>query len=88
MRRFSATVPLPADEALFEALRDLRKKLASEGGVPSYVVFNDASLRAMAARKPVTLGDFADIPGVGDRKLAQYGEIFTALIRDRLQTPA
>ena len=39
-------------------------------------------------RTPEFEGDFADIPGVGDRKLAQYGEIFTALIRDRLQTPA
>ncbi|MFA5939301.1 MAG: DNA helicase RecQ [Sinimarinibacterium sp.] len=78
----AASPPLPADEALFEALRALRKRLASEAGVPSYVVFTDASLRAMAERKPQDLDAFARIPGVGDRKLAQYGERFTALIRE------
>ena len=59
-----------------------RALVAKEHGVPAYVVFTDASLRAMAEARPQDLDAFAGIPGVGDRKLAQYGERFTALIRD------
>ena len=70
----------PADESLFETLRALRKRLATEAGVPPYVVFTDASLCAMAELRPTTLDAFAGIPGVGDRKLAQYGEDFTMAI--------
>ncbi|MEW6166900.1 MAG: DNA helicase RecQ [Pseudomonadota bacterium] len=84
-RRTRAAAPepdtLPADEALFAALRALRKRLAAEAGVPPYVVFGDASLRAMASLRPQTLSAFARVPGVGDYKLAQYGETFVALIR-------
>ena len=58
----------------------MRKQLATEAGVPPYVVFTDASLRAMAELRPTTLDAFARIPGVGDRKLAQYGEAFTMAI--------
>jgi ATP-dependent DNA helicase RecQ len=72
---------LPEAEALFEALRDLRKRLADEQGVPPYVVFSDASLRQMAERQPLTSTAFLDISGVGSRKLAQYGAAFTATIR-------
>jgi len=70
------------EDALFEELRALRKKLATEQGVPPYVVFNDASLRAMARTRPENLDAFAAIPGVGSRKLEQYGADFTALIRE------
>jgi ATP-dependent DNA helicase RecQ len=72
----------PREQALFEQLRNLRKRLSDAQGVPPYVVFSDASLRQMAQRQPVTLADFAGISGVGDRKLAQYGPEFTAVIRD------
>jgi ATP-dependent DNA helicase RecQ len=72
--------PLPADEALFEQLRALRKRLADAQGVPPYVVFSDASLREMAARRPCSDGAFLAIPGVGARKLAQYGPAFLELI--------
>lgn len=67
--------------ALFEALRALRKQLADAQGVPPYVVFSDASLREMAERRPGDLDAFAAINGVGERKLEQYGDAFTALIR-------
>ncbi|MEQ1439869.1 DNA helicase RecQ [Fontimonas sp. SYSU GA230001] len=77
----AAPASLPADDALFEALRALRKQLAVQAGVPPYVIFTDASLRAMAEDRPQDLDAFARIPGVGDRKLAQYGARFTALIR-------
>jgi ATP-dependent DNA helicase RecQ len=80
-RSEAAAAVMPADEALFLALRELRKRLATEAGVPPYVVFNDASLRAMAELRPATLDAFTRIPGVGDRKLAQYGAVFTEVIR-------
>lgn len=66
---------------LFERLRSLRKRIADAQGVPPYVVFNDASLREMAARQPVDGTAFAAIPGVGSHKLAQYAPAFTAEIR-------
>ena len=60
-----------AEEALFERLRTLRKSLADQSGVPPYVIFHDATLHEMARRKPVTLEEFATIPGVGQAKLAR-----------------
>ena len=56
--------------------------IATEHGVPPYVVFTDASLRAMARQLPRDHDAFAAIPGVGARKLEQYGDDFTALIRE------
>jgi ATP-dependent DNA helicase RecQ len=51
--------------------------------MPPYIVFNDASLREMAQRQPKTLPEFANIPGVGQAKLARYGGQFVELIRER-----
>ncbi len=53
------------DDALFQALRTLRKRLADEAGMPPYIIFNDASLRDMAQRQPTTLQDFCDDRGRG-----------------------
>ena len=72
------------DDALFQALRTLRKRLADEAGMPPYIIFNDASLRDMAQRQPTTLEDFATIAGVGQAKLARYGKQFVELIRATL----
>ncbi|HEY8312901.1 MAG TPA: DNA helicase RecQ [Candidatus Baltobacteraceae bacterium] len=72
----------PYEEALFEELRRLRKRLADDRGVPPYVVFSDATLRELAAQKPETQSAFRRVGGVGDVKLEQYGEIFTAAIRE------
>jgi ATP-dependent DNA helicase RecQ len=69
------------DEALFQALRALRKRLADEAGMPPYIIFNDASLRDMAQRQPTTLEEFATIAGVGQAKLSRYGDQFVELIR-------
>ena len=66
---------------LFETLRALRKRLADAQGMPPYVIFHDATLREIAERRPVTLGEFAGIRGVGEAKLARYGEEFVALVR-------
>lgn len=84
----AAEVPVlgSAEEILFQRLRALRKKLADEQGVPPYVVFADAALRAMAEARPTSLTAFADIPGVGAAKLAHYGEVFTAEIREAAST--
>jgi ATP-dependent DNA helicase RecQ len=71
--------------ALFERLRVLRKRLADEHGLPPYVVFHDATLREMAERRPLDLQQFADLPGVGDAKLARYGERFIAAIKEHAQ---
>ena len=69
------------DPVLWDALRARRLQLAKAQGVPPYVVFHDATLAAMAERRPRTLGEFAEISGVGERKLAAYGEDFIAVIR-------
>lgn len=70
------TVDSAEVEVLFERLQVLRKQLADEQSVPPYVVFANASLREMAQRQPQNLHQFAEISGVGSRKLSQYGETF------------
>jgi ATP-dependent DNA helicase RecQ len=78
--------PDSEEDGLFEALRALRKKIATAHGVPPYVVFNDASLRAMARQRPTDQDAFAAIPGVGAKKLEEYGWDFTALIREHAKS--
>jgi ATP-dependent DNA helicase RecQ len=77
---------LLCDEPLFGELRILRKRLADEREVPPYVVFGDISLRHMARRYPRTEEDFLSIPGVGAKKLADYGKQFLQLIESWLAT--
>jgi len=72
----------PDRNALFERLRALRKRLADEQSVPPYVIFHDATLREMSERRPLTLGQFAGLRGVGEAKLARYGELFIAAMRE------
>jgi ATP-dependent DNA helicase RecQ len=69
------------DDPLFEALRQRRRELAQQQGVPPYVVFHDSTLAAMAAVRPQTLDEFAGLPGVGERKLQTYGAAFLETIR-------
>ena len=83
-RKAAKPVATGGDDALFQALRTLRKRLADEAGMPPYIIFNDASLRDMAQRQPTTLEDFATIAGVGQAKLARYGQQFVELIRTTL----
>ncbi|HYI42416.1 MAG TPA: RecQ family ATP-dependent DNA helicase, partial [Sphingomicrobium sp.] len=71
----------PADP-LFEALRERRRAIASEAGVPPYVVFHDSTLREIAATRPASLGELAQVQGVGEAKLARYG----AAMLDALRT--
>ena len=77
---------LPCDEGLFAELRTLRKRLADERGVPPYVVFGDTTLRHMARSYPRSESEFLRIPGVGTKKLADYGEAFLQTISSWLLT--
>ncbi len=70
------------DQALFEKLRALRRRLAEEQGVPAFVVFGDAALRGLAAARPVTPDAMLQVSGVGPAKLQKYGEPFLAAIRE------
>lgn len=71
----------PADQQLFEDLRDLRKQLADQQNVPAYVVFGDISLLDMAQKRPQTEDEFLEVSGVGQAKLERYGEVFLTRIR-------
>lgn len=64
----------PADVPVFEKLREWRAATAKEQGVPAYVVFHDATLREIAALKPTGLAELGTVNGVGENKLAKYGE--------------
>ena len=79
--------PLPADIdiALWEALRECRRELAEEQGVPPYVIFHDRSLQEMCAALPRNALQFGRISGVGERKLDKYGEVFLQVINEHLQ---
>ncbi len=70
----------PADLALFERLRSLRRDLAAAAGLPPYVIFHDSTLRAMASARPASLAALGEIPGVGVRKLEAYGAAFLGAI--------
>ena len=69
-----------ADQPLFDALRVLRKSLADENNVPPYVIFHDKTLAEMVVELPDSLTEMAQISGVGEQKLARFGEAFLAAI--------
>jgi len=64
----------PEAAAVFERLRSWRGGVAREQGVPAYVVFHDATLRQIAAQVPATLAELSTVSGVGEAKLARYGQ--------------
>jgi ATP-dependent DNA helicase RecQ len=70
------------DKNIFEALRELRKEIADEKGVPAFVIFGDVSLQDMAKKLPVKREEFKEIAGVGAKKLEQYSDIFTEFISE------
>ena len=75
----AASLPSGAEE-LWQALRAQRRELAERHGVPPYVIFHDTSLAEMATRCPRSLAEFAEISGVGEKKLERYGETFLEVI--------
>ena len=77
---------ISCDEILFDRLRQVRKTLADERTVPSYIIFSDVSLRQMARNYPASEKEFARISGVGEKKLQEFGAIFLAEIEAHLQS--
>ncbi|PRX51726.1 ATP-dependent DNA helicase RecQ [Nonomuraea fuscirosea] len=73
---------LPAEAApVFERLRNWRGATAKEQGVPAYVIFHDATLREIATRMPTTLAELSQVNGVGENKLAKYGDQVLEVLR-------
>jgi ATP-dependent DNA helicase RecQ len=68
------------DRGLFEALRALRKEIADAKQVPAYVVFGDATLRDLARRRPTSDAGMRNVRGIGEKKLADYGQLFLQTI--------
>ncbi len=78
-----AAVELSGDAAArFERLRGWRASMAREQGLPAYVIFHDATLREIAARQPSGLPELGTINGIGEAKLARYGELVLAALDD------
>jgi ATP-dependent DNA helicase RecQ len=73
------------DELLFDKLRERRRELAKEQGVPPYVIFHDATLVEMATVRPGTLVSLADVGGVGAKKLERYGDAFLTVISEHAE---
>ena len=80
-RSLARTVDVPEHaKPLFDALREARLRMAKAQGVPPYVIFHDATLRAMALARPRHPHDMLNLPGVGQGKLDRYGEDFLAVV--------
>lgn len=77
---------IACDEALFEDLRQLRKQLADERSVPSYIIFSDVALRQMARFYPASDQEFSRISGVGEKKQREFGTVFLRAIAVHLQS--
>ncbi len=74
------------DEALFERLRRLRREIATERGLPAFIIFHDSALREMARECPTTLAALRSISNVGPRKVTDFGEKIIGEISAYLQT--
>lgn len=72
------------DEGLFEALRQLRKKLADQLAIPAYIVLSDKTLHLLALKKPGDIEAFGEISGIGEFKKEKYGKDFLAVINEYL----
>ncbi|GAB2919531.1 DNA helicase RecQ [Nonomuraea fastidiosa] len=78
-----AAAELPAEAApIFERLRAWRAAVAKEQGVPAYVIFHDVTLREIATARPATLQELSRVNGVGENKLAKYGEQVLELLSE------
>ncbi len=80
-RQTKTSLPEEVDVGLWEALRECRREQAEEQGVPPYVIFHDSTLIEMCTTLPQTHDEFANLTGVGERKLLKYGDAFLVAIR-------
>ncbi|MEM1146029.1 MAG: HRDC domain-containing protein, partial [Pseudomonadota bacterium] len=81
-RTTKTALPEHVDVTLWEALRECRRQLAEEQGIPPYVVFHDRTLQQMCDVRPKTVAQFAELSGVGERKCEKYAEAFLAVVRE------
>jgi len=77
-------LPEDMDTALWEALRECRRELADEQGIPPYIIFHDRTLQEMCVTVPQTMEQFGQLGGVGERKLDKYGPAFLQVINEYL----
>ena len=80
----SVGLKMKADADLLDKLKDHRKKIADEKGVPAYIIFSDKTLNEMACIMPTDRSEFRTVAGVGDFKLEEYGSSFLRVITDHL----
>jgi ATP-dependent DNA helicase RecQ len=73
------------DGKIFEALRKLRREIANDQGIAAYMVFSDRTLLDMAERRPATLDELRGVHGVGERKIALYGDVFLDAIAQAME---
>ncbi len=71
------------DLHLFQALRDMRARLAKEQNVPAYVIFHDSTLRNIAERRPDSMSELAQVGGIGGAKLERYGAEVLEVVREQ-----
>ena len=64
----------------------MRKRLAGKQNLPAFMVFNDATLREMAEKKPMSIDELLNISGVGEKKAARYGTTFLRIIESAVES--
>lgn len=74
------------DEKLLNALYTVRKRLAGKQNIPAFMVFNDATLREIAVKKPLSIDELLNISGVGEKKAARYGNAFLRVVEDAVNS--
>jgi ATP-dependent DNA helicase RecQ len=77
---------IECDEALFDRLRKVRKRLADERGIPAYAIFGDNTLRHMAREYPVTVSALRFLQGISEKKQSEFGGFFASEVREHLKT--
>ncbi len=82
---FKSSGTAAVDPELFSILKDLRKKIAKQHQLPTYVIFQDPSLEQMATTYPVTMDELQNITGVGQGKAKRFGEEFLSVIRSHVE---
>jgi ATP-dependent DNA helicase RecQ len=70
------------DVEIYDRLRELRAQIASENGIPPYIVFSDKTLKDLSAKKPATKEDMLEVHGIGEVKFERYGEAFLGVLQD------
>jgi ATP-dependent DNA helicase RecQ len=84
-RNVMTTEEVQVEHELFDKLRSLRRTIASEAGLPPYVIFSDNTLRELSAKYPTSKYEMLGIKGVGEKKYDEYGEKFIEIIRQYIE---